>query len=298
MRFATCNEMENETSNYEQYLRYERRYSPNTVKAYMIDLGEFLQYLMEHTGSAVLSQASQKEIRQWTMSLKGQGQSPLSINRKISTLRGFYKWLLRRGEIEASPVQTLRNLKKPRHLPEFVPQEQMDEMLDNDELFASDKDGERNRLIIELFYDTGIRETELINLRCKDVDEIMLQITVHGKGGKVRIVPIGKELCARLQALKTGDKENFIFLTKKGNKMYPKLVYRIVHKYLEGTRGITRTGPHTLRHSFATTMLNNDAPLNAIKELLGHANLSATQIYTHTSYEKLNGIYKKAHPRA
>lgn len=292
------NQMENETSNFEQYLRYERRYSPNTVKAYLIDLGEFRQFLKEQTGSDTLLDADQKVVRLWMMSLKTQGQSTLSINRKISTLRGFYKWLLRIGRIQASPVQTLRNLKKPRHLPEFVPQEQMDEILDNDDLFADDKDGERNRLIIELFYDTGIRETELINLRCMDVDEIMLHITVHGKGGKTRIVPISRDLCARLSALKTGEKENFIFLTKKGNKMYPKLVYRIVHKYLEGTKGITRTGPHTLRHSFATAMLNNDAPLNAIKELLGHANLSATQIYTHTSYEKLNGIYKKAHPRA
>ncbi len=290
--------MENETEKFEEYLRYERRYSPHTVKAYLTDLGEFARYLEAETGCAELSLAGQKDVRQWTMALKMQGQSPVSINRKISSLRGFYKWLLRMGAIESSPVQTMRNLKKPRHLPEFVPQEQMVEMLDDDELFAKDKDGERNRLIIELFYDTGIRETELINLRCMDVDESLMQITVHGKGGKTRVVPIGGDLCRRLAALKTGGRENFIFLTKKGNKMYPKLVYRIVHRYLEGTRGITRTGPHTLRHSFATTMLNNDAPLNAIKELLGHANLSATQIYTHTSYEKLNGIYKKAHPRA
>ena len=290
--------MENETAQFEEYLRYERRYSPHTVKAYLTDLGEFAAYLESVDAGCPVSRAGQKTVRQWTMQLKAQGQSPVSINRKISTLRGFYKWLLRLGEIDRSPVQTLRNLKKPRRLPEFVPQEQMEEMLDNDGLFAQDRDGERNRLIIELFYDTGIRETELINLRCKDVDEALLCITVHGKGGKTRMVPIGAELCRRLAAMKSGDREGFIFLTSRGNKMYPKLVYRIVHKYLEGTRGITRTGPHTLRHSFATTMLNNDAPLNAIKELLGHANLSATQVYTHTSYEKLNSIYKKAHPRA
>lgn len=290
--------MEDSVKSFGQYLEYERRYSPHTLKAYITDLQEFCGFLKSSGGDTCLMEATQKQIRGWISGLRQQGQSTLSINRKISTLRGFYKWLLKTGKIEVSPAHGLRNLKKPRHLPEFVPQEQMEQMLDDDNLFAGDKDGERNRLIIELFYDTGIRETELINIRCCDIDERLMQITIHGKGGKTRIVPIGVDLCMRLHALKTGDKENFVFLTKKGNKMYPKLVYRIVHRYLEGQQGITRTGPHTIRHSFATTMLNNGAPLNAIKELLGHANLSATQIYTHTTYEQLKGTYKKAHPRA
>ncbi|MCQ2251057.1 MAG: tyrosine-type recombinase/integrase [Bacteroidales bacterium] len=290
--------MEDGAARFGEYLTYERRYSPHTVKAYLTDLGEFQEYLESQCGVHDLMEADTKAIRSWISSLRQAGQSTVTLNRKISTLRGFYKWLLKTGQMDRSPAQGLRNLKKPRHLPEFVAEEQMNEILDNDDLFAGDKDGIRNRLIIELFYDTGIRETELINIRCCDVDEIMLCITVHGKGGKTRKVPITKDLCSRLAELKTGDKENFIFLTGKGNKMYPKLVYRIVHKYLEGTQGITRTGPHTLRHSFATSMLNNGAPLNAIKELLGHANLSATQIYTHTSYEKLKGTYNKAHPRA
>lgn len=288
--------MENVLSKFGDYLSSERRYSPHTVKAYVTDLAEFQAHYKARTGGDNLLDVAQDSVRSWIMELRSSGISVVSINRKISTLRSFYKWLLKTGKIEKSPAFSIRNLKKPRHLPEFVPQEQMVEILENDDLYADDKDGERNRLIIELFYDTGIRETELINIKCQDVDPHSLTVRVHGKGGKTRLVPITKTLCDRLMAQATSP-DNYLFLTGRGAQMYPRLVYRIVHKYLEDAQGVSRKSPHTLRHSFATSMLNNDAPLNAIKEILGHANLSATQIYTHTTYEKLNKNYKKAHPR-
>ncbi|MCQ2252387.1 MAG: tyrosine-type recombinase/integrase [Bacteroidales bacterium] len=289
--------MEDWISKFGEYLEFERRYSPHTIKAYLGDLGEFRIHYTANTGSDNLLEADSKIIRNWISTLRGAGLGVVSLNRKISTLRGFYKWLLKTGRIDRSPAFELRNLKKPRHLPEFVPEQQMEMILEDSDAFAADKDGYRNQLIIELFYDTGIRETELINIRCGDVDEGNLTIKVHGKGGKTRLVPITRTLCDRLRTLKT-EPGNFLFLTGKGGQMYPRLVYRIVHKYLEGVHGVGQKSPHTLRHSFATSMLNNGAPLNAIKELLGHANLSATQIYTHTTYEKLNKIYKQAHPRA
>jgi integrase/recombinase XerC len=252
---------------------------------------------MEATQQDTLSDIEPKTVRRWVMALKAAGLNATSINRKISTVRGFYKWMLKKDLILRSPALGVKNLRKPRHLPEFVTEDKMADILDDDAAFADSKDGSRDRLILELFYDTGIRETELIELKCGDVDLARRTITVHGKGGKTRMVPISESLCQRLAAIMTSPEES-LFKTDKGAKMYPRLVYRIVHKYLEPTKTVTQSSPHTLRHSFATAMLNNGAPIEAIKELLGHANLTATQIYTHTTYEKLNKIYKQAHPRA
>ncbi|MBR4265674.1 MAG: tyrosine-type recombinase/integrase [Bacteroidales bacterium] len=282
---------------FEEYLKYERRYSPHTIKAYLTDLNEFLVHYQAETRSDNLLEADSKIIRHWISSLRSSGEEATSINRKISSLRSFYKWLMITGKIKVSPVISLQNLKKPKRLPEFVPEHKMNELLDNNELFIEDKDGYRNRLIIELFYDTGVRETELINIKCKDIDKGNLTIRVFGKGGKTRLIPISRTLCERLEPLMT-DGDQYLFLTDKGRQMYPRLVYRIVHKYLETTNSVNQNSPHVLRHSFATSLLNNGADLNAIKTLLGHANLNATQIYTHTTYEKLNRIYKQAHPRA
>jgi integrase/recombinase XerC len=257
----------------------------------------FAEYCKEATQQDTLSDIEPKTVRRWVMTLKAAGLNATSINRKISTVRGFYKWMLKKDLILRSPAQGVKNLRKPRHLPEFVTEEKMAGILDDDAAFADSKDGGRDRLILELFYDTGIRETELIELKCGDVDLARRTITVYGKGGKTRMVPISESLCQRLAAIMTAP-DQYIFKTDKGCKMYPRLVYRIVHKYLEPTKTGTQSSPHTLRHSFATAMLNNGAPIEAIKELLGHANLTATQIYTHTTYEKLNKIYRQAHPRA
>lgn len=289
--------MEEEITRFRDYLLHERRYSEHTVKAYVADIEAFAQYCRENTQQDSLTDIEPKTVRRWLMKLKSDELNATSINRKISTVRGFYKWMLKKDIILRSPAQGIKNIRKPRRLPDFVTEEKMADILDNDNEFADSKNGARDRLIIELFYDTGIRETELINLKCGDVDTSRRTITVHGKGGKTRMVPISEPLCRRLAAIITTP-EDSLFKTSKGSKMYPKLVYRIVHKHLEKIHTISQSSPHTLRHSFATAMLNNGAPIEAIKELLGHANLTATQIYTHTTYEKLNKIYKQAHPRA
>ena len=289
--------MKEEIDRFRDYLLHERRYSAHTVKAYITDMEAFAEYCKEATQQDTLSDIEPKTVRRWVMTLKAAGLNATSINRKISTVRGFYKWMLKKDLILRSPAQGVKNLRKPRHLPEFVTEEKMAGILDDDAAFADNKDGGRDRLILELFYDTGIRETELIELKCGDVDLARRTITVHGKGGKTRMVPISQQLCERLAAIMTSPEES-LFKTDKGAKMYPRLVYRIVHKYLEPSKTVSQSSPHTLRHSFATAMLNNGAPIEAIKELLGHANLTATQIYTHTTYEKLNKIYKQAHPRA
>lgn len=289
--------MKEEIDRFRDYLLHERRYSGHTVKAYITDMEAFAEYCMESMQQDTLSDVEPKTVRRWVMKLKADGLNATSINRKISTVRGFYKWMLKKDLILRSPALGVKNLRKPRHLPEFVTEEKMADILDDDTAFADSKDGSRDRLILELFYDTGIRETELIELKCGDVDLARRTITVHGKGGKTRMVPISESLCQRLAAIMNAP-DQYIFKTDKGCKMYPRLVYRIVHKYLEPTKTVTQSSPHTLRHSFATAMLNNGAPIEAIKELLGHANLTATQIYTHTTYEKLNKIYKQAHPRA
>jgi integrase/recombinase XerC len=289
--------MKEEIARFRDYLLHERRYSEHTVKAYITDMEAFAQYCECTIEQDSLADIEPKTVRRWVMSLKTEGLSATSINRKISTVRGFYKWMLKKDLILRSPAQGLKNLRKPRRLPEFVTEEKMADILDSDTEFADSKDGSRDRLIMELFYDTGIRETELIDLRCGDVDLARRTITVHGKGGKTRMVPISQSLCQRLAAIMT-EPDDSLFKTAKGGKMYPRLVYRIVHKHLEKMQTVSQSSPHTLRHSFATAMLNNGAPIEAIKELLGHANLTATQIYTHTTYEKLNKIYKQAHPRA
>ena len=289
--------MKEEIDRFRDYLLHERRYSAHTVKAYVTDMESFAEYCMDATQQESLSDIEPRTVRGWVMGLRASGLNATSINRKISTVRGFYKWMLKKSLILRSPAQGLKNLRKPRHLPEFVTEDKMEVILDDDASFADSPTGGRDRLIIELFYDTGIRETELIELKCGDVDLARRTITVHGKGGKIRMVPISQSLCQRLADIMTSPEES-LFKTDKGCKMYPRLVYRIVHKYLERTRTVSQSSPHTLRHSFATAMLNNGAPIEAIKELLGHANLSATQIYTHTTYEKLNKIYKQAHPRA
>lgn len=282
---------------FEDYLKYERRYSPHTVIAYISDLEEFFQHYKKEMFSSDLSLVDSKIIKHWLMTLKTEGFSPVTVNRKLSALRKFFKWAVSKGEIEKSPTEGIKNVKKPVRLPQFVPEEKMDNLLDNAPLFQEVDEGYRDRLILELFYDTGIRESELINIKCGDVDRKNLNITVHGKGNKTRMIPLSRELLEKLQPLFAGL-DDYLFRTKNGKKMYAKLVYRIVKKYLETTESVTQNSPHILRHSFATALLNNGADINAIKELLGHANLQATQIYTHTTYEQLSKIYKHAHPRA
>jgi len=227
--------------------------------------------------------------------------SARSINRKVTTLKTFYKYLLRQNIVKENPMLKVQSPKMSKRLPVFVEKDKMNQLLDNQESFEEDPDKLRNKLIIELFYATGMRLSELINLKQGSIDLSKGQLKVLGKRNKERIIPFGPELGREIKAWLDSKKEEepeLLFTGKSGKKLSEKLVYTIVKKYLSGVTTIDKKSPHVLRHTFATHMLNNGADLNAIKELLGHANLSATQIYTHNTVEKLKNIHKQAHPKA
>jgi integrase/recombinase XerC len=225
---------------------------------------------------------------------------PRSVNRKITTLKTFYKFLLRQGVVAENPMLKIQSPKTSKRLPVFVEKEGMDILLDSID-FGDDFEGQRNKLIIEIFYSTGMRLTELVNLKQLDVDLYQSHLKVLGKRNKERIIPFNpilkEQIKIYLQAKPTLNDE-FLFITSSGAKMYDKLVYRIVNAYLSQITTVDKKSPHVLRHTFATHMLNNGANLNSIKELLGHASLSATQVYTHNTVEKLKNIHKQAHPKA
>lgn len=286
-----------------KYLAVEKNYSPFTCKSYDVDLKQFGDFCKEQ-GVANLSDVDHKLLRQWMVSLVENNISPVSINRKMSSLKTFFKFLLRQGVVNVNPTNKVLLPKSSKRLPAFVDEHQINSLLDDFE-FGDDFAGQRNKMIIELLYLTGIRESELINLKLEDINFYSHTIKVLGKRNKERLVPFNanfseilkKYLDIRDSTFKEKD-NTYIFLTNKGKKIYPKLVYRVVNKYLDFVTTLDKKSPHILRHTFATHLLNRGANLNAIKELLGHANLSATQLYTHNTFEKLKSIYKQAHPRA
>lgn len=288
-----------------QYLSSEKRYSPHTISAYKSDLTQFSEYLITNYKINSFTEVNHKMIRLWVISLMDEGISSRSVNRKISSLKSYYKFLLKEQVISTNPLVKILPPKANKSLPEFVSKEQM-ELLFDEKIFEQSYEGIRNRLIIETFYFTGIRLTELVNLKNADIDFANQQLKVLGKRNKERIIPFGnifeqslKEyILLRNKELGTQTSDKSLFLTKKGLNIYNKLVYRIVNSYLSKVSTLKKKSPHILRHTFATHMLNNGADLNAIKEILGHANLSATQVYTHNTIEKLKSIYNQAHPRA
>lgn len=291
--------------NFDKYLRYERRYSEHTVRAYIKDLEQFFKYMEGEGFSNHIedNKAVESLIRKWLIKLLEEQRSDRTINRKFSALKAYFKYLRIQGKIEGNPVSKIYLPKISRKLPHFVDEEQMNMLLDQDK-FSSDFGGLRDKLIIELLYQTGIRLSELINIKSSDVDYDQNQIKILGKRKKERFVPVTGELInliRRFKQIKTltfpETDHTYLIVTDKGKKLYEKFVYRVVKKYLGIVTTMNKRSPHVLRHTFATHMLNNGADLNAIKELLGHANLSATQIYTHTTFEKLREIYKQAHPR-
>jgi integrase/recombinase XerC len=236
--------------------------------------------------------------------MMGEEFSSRSVNRKISTLKSYFKFLLKEGVLVENPMDKVVSPKNKKVLPGFIEQESMDLLLDQFD-FGDDYTGIRNRLIIEMFYVTGMRRAELVHLKLKDVEAENLWIKVIGKRNKERIIPVSREFGKTIKGYLEIRNKHFsdqgtesFFLTGKGNPVYPKLVYRVVSQHLRLVTTIEKKSPHILRHTFATHMLNRGADINAIKELLGHANLSATQIYTHNTFEKLKKIYKQAHPRA
>jgi len=287
-----------------QYLQAEKRYSPLTVRSYLNDLGQFYNHLKLNDLSYKPENVASHDIRSWIVSLIEEGYSPVSVHRKISTLRIFYRYLRKEGIVSKDPLEKVILPKTKKRLPVFVEEASLDKLLDEYE-FGNDFQGIRNMTIIEMLYMTGIRRAELTGLRNIDVDISGASLKVTGKRNKQRIIPLLKSFTLKLEKYIAVRNEAFpdsgsewFFLSNKGNKLYDKYVYNTVRKYLSIVTTIEKKSPHILRHTFATHMLNNGADLNSIKEFLGHANLSATQIYTHNSFEKLRKIYKQAHPRA
>lgn len=285
-----------------KYLQLEKRYSPHTIKAYQIDLAQFEDYLIE-TYESTLQKANHPMLRSWLAQMLDYGISPRSVNRKITALKTFYKFLLKEEKLKEDPTIKIVPPKMSKTLPAFIEEGQMRSLLD-DLPFDEGYEGVRDKLMIELFYSTGIRQSELINIKIKDIDLSSDLIKVLGKRNKERLIPLTIELRQKIDAYLKLRAElpikdsSYLLLTNKGKKLYPTLVYRQVNHYLSQVTSLDKKSPHVLRHTFATHMLNNGADLNAIKELLGHANLSATQVYTHNTIEKLKKVYNQAHPRA
>lgn len=290
-----------------KYLEIEKRYSPHTVRSYSNDLDHFFSFLVSGGLPSDPVSVTSAEIRRWLSWLLDSNNpdkiQTVSVHRKISCLRVFYKYLRKEGVMKNDPLEKIVLPRKKKTLPVFVAESSLDKLLDS-EIFANDFEGVRNRTIIELLYLTGMRRAELIGLKIGDVDLVDCTLKVTGKRNKQRIIPIVISYISRLQEyirmrdeVRPGNSGDWFFITGKGNKLYDKFVYNIVNRYLAMVTTVDKKSPHVLRHTFATHMLNNGAELNSIKELLGHANLSATQVYTHNTFEKLKQVYSKSHPR-
>jgi len=285
-----------------EYLSHQKRYSSHTVSAYKKDLEQFEQFLYSDYQIESFTQASSPIIRSWIVKLIESDISSRTINRKISSLKSFYKHLLKNGIIKKNPLLKVTTPKTAKRLPVFVGENEITDLFTEID-FPENYEGYRDNLILELFYATGIRLSELVSLELNSIDYHNLTIKVLGKRNKERIIPIGTKLKLKIdnyinQRKKIETSDSQLFLTKVGKKIYPKLVYRVVKHYLSLVTTNSKKSPHILRHTFATHMLNNGADLNSIKEILGHSNLSATQVYTHNTIEKLKNIHKQAHPKA
>jgi integrase/recombinase XerC len=287
-----------------QYLQTEKRYSPHTVRSYSNDLGQFFSFLSAQGLPDDPVLVNSHDIRAWIVSMLDNNYTTVSVHRKISCLRVFYRYLRKEGHLKNDPLEKVVLPKRKKRLPVFVEEAAMNTLLD-DCTFGDDFSGVRNRTIIEMLYLTGMRRAELVSLKERDVDLAGGVLKVTGKRNKQRIIPVVNTFIRslaeyiRLKNEKYPSEGNdWFFITDKGNKLYDKYVYNLVNGYLAMVTTIEKKSPHILRHTFATHMLNHGADLNSIKELLGHANLSATQVYTHNTFEKLKKIYKQAHPRA
>jgi integrase/recombinase XerC len=284
------------------YLKYEKRVSSHTSVAYKNDLGQFVQFCTEMSGEFNIKRVNAKLLREWVIFLIESGITPRSVNRKISTIKSFFKYLMKQEVVDKNPVFEIPIPKIRKKLPNFLEEEHLNHLFD-DGFFNSGFEGIRDNLIISLLYGTGIRRAELINLKISDINQKEYLIKVLGKRNKERIVPYPRSINTllgnylQIRQDKFGDGCKYLVLTEKGEKIYDKFVYRKVTDYLSKVTLLEKRSPHILRHSYATHLLNRGADLNAVKELLGHSNLGATQIYTHTTFEKLQSVYKQTHPR-
>ena len=279
------------------YIKSEKRYSKYTLTSYQTDLLQFFSFLLDSFSIEKPDKVNFKIIRSWISSLVESGLKNTSVNRKISSLKSYFRFLEVSGYSSENPTLKIISPKISKKLPVFVEKSNINDLLDK-EYFKDDFCGHRDRLIIEVFYFTGIRLMELLNIHVTDIDFTNSLVKVLGKRNKERLIPLSNNTLRDLKLfIKTYKLNNYLFTNIDGEKLYAKKVYRIVNKYISMVSSIKKKSPHVLRHSFATHMLNNGADLNAIKEILGHENLSATQIYTHNSFEKLKNIHKQAHPR-
>lgn len=287
---------------YYTYLSVEKRFSPHTVTAYKTDLTQFKAYLARVYEIDDLKSVSFPMLRSFVVDLMEQGLEAKSVNRKLSAVKSFFKYLRKIGVLDANPAAKIQTIKTPKRLVTTVAEDDLNKLLDQDDYFQNDLNGWRSKAIIELLYATGMRRSELINLKHQDVDFANSIVKVIGKRNKARLIPFPKQVeqtlstYAKLQS-RNQDSPPLFFLTNNGKKLYPKLVYDTVNRYLSYVTTVDKKSPHILRHSYATHLLNKGADVNDIKELLGHANLSATQVYTHNSIEKLKSEYNQTHPR-
>lgn len=284
-----------------EYLAYQKRYSPHTIGAYRNDLNSFGDFLETEFEISNLDQVKRRQVSSFIAHLIEHGLSPRSVNRKISAIQSLFNYFIRKNELAINPANNVQRPKVGSSLPAFVREESIAELFEEID-FEDSYAGSRDRMILLVFYSCGLRRDELINLKIEDVNHFDCTIKVFGKRNKERIVPITRELLRDLNLyinIRASLNSNFsyLFLTETSKKLYPSLVYKIVKKYLSLVSTMEKRSPHVLRHSFATHLLNEGANLQSIKELLGHSSLSATQVYTHTSLDKLKDVYRKSHPR-
>jgi integrase/recombinase XerC len=293
------------TASFLNYLAFEKKSSTHTQVAYQNDLAQFTEFCTISFNINDISKATHSEIRAWVIDLVEQELHPNSVNRKIATLKSFYKFLMRSGEIEKDPTYKIKSLKSPKRLPEFIQEDAIEKILA--ELnYEPDFEGQRDRMVMEFLYLTGVRLSELLNLKWKDIDFHQNLIKVLGKRNKERMIPMTNWLKKNIQHYKEAYVQEFtdplpsqhFIAGKDQQQVYPMKVYRIVKHRLSLYAQTTKRSPHLLRHTFATHLLNKGADLNAVKDLLGHANLAATQVYTHNSIEKLKAVFEQAHPKA
>ncbi len=286
------------------YLEFEKRCSKHTITAYKADVNQFFEFLQEYYGSVLIESITHKEVRKWIGFLDDQNIIARSINRKLASINAFFKFLNREEVIHFNPLDKVISLKTPSRLPTFVKEVEMELLLD-EVSFGDDFEGIRDKLLIELLYGTGMRLSEIMNIKNRDLDLSRGVVKVLGKRNKERLIPLHLPLRKAIihyisirDAFFVDTIHPHLFLTEKGDQIYEKLIYRVVNKYLGMVTTLSKKSPHILRHTFATILLNKGAELNAIKELLGHSNLSATEIYTHNNFESINAVYNQAHPRA
>lgn len=287
-----------------QYLRYEKNYSSLTEISYLKDLTQFQEFVTAECGATDWKEIDSDMIRIWISQLMEEGMKARSVNRKLSALKSFFRYLKRNDVVRQNPAEQVSGPKITKRLPTFVNNDDLNKVIDDPLAYDDDFRGHRDRFLIELFYLTGMRQAELISLKDSDIDFSHNTLRVTGKRNKQRLIPFSDETKEKLRLYierrnhEIANKSPFLFVKEDGNPLYPRLVYRVIHKHLDSIPTLSKKSPHVLRHSFATGMLNNGAEINAVKELLGHSSLASTEIYTHVTFEELKKVYHTAHPRA